>query len=76
MKRFDVKPVLFITSDEYLKFYIKNHNLINKLFLHNISSPEFIASLQDKYKQYELVKKVGIDVPRTLFCNNINDIST
>ena len=46
------KPVLFITSDEYLTFYTKNSDLINKHFYSNLPDADLVKALSDKYIQY------------------------
>jgi len=78
-QRFQKKPVLFIDSDEYLMFYAKNSSFINKHFLSNLPGAELVKSISDKYIQYKLAINFDIDVPKTMFVDNlerINEIET
>ncbi len=64
------KPVLFITSDEYLTFYTRNSSFIKKHFYSNLPKANLIITISDKYKQYSLIKKTGVDLPSTFFVEN------
>jgi len=70
-----IKPVLFITSDEYLTFYSKNNSFIAHYFQTNLPDAKLVETISDKYSQYELAIKSGIDVPNTLLVNNTSDIN-
>jgi D-aspartate ligase len=65
-----LKPVLFIASDVYLMFYARNSSFINRIFLSNLPDKDLITDIQDKYIQYKLALKAGIDVPETVFIDN------
>lgn len=73
--KFNEKPVLFITSDVYLKFYTENSSFIHKFFLSTLSCAKLISSIQDKYSQYNLVKNAGIEAPKTIFINKLSNIN-
>lgn len=64
-KKFKYKPVLFITSDNFLIVISKNREILQKYFLINLPSKQIINSIFDKYLQYKLVLSKGIDVPLT-----------
>ena len=69
------KPVLFITSDEYLTFYTRNHSFIDKHFQSNLAEANLIETISDKYSQYRLAINSGVDVPKTIFLNSHTDIN-
>ena len=68
------KPVLFIASDVYLMFYARNSSFINQHFLSNLPCKDLIIDIQDKFTQYHLALKAGIDVPKTVFTNKLKPI--
>lgn len=72
---FQKKPVLFIDSDEYLSFYAKNSSFIDTHFLSNLPGAELVKSISDKYAQYNLAINSGIDVPKTIFADNLERIN-
>ena len=73
-KKFDKKPVLFVTSDFFLSAVSANIEKIKKYYLINISSKSVINNIKNKSKQIELAKKIGIDVPQTYFPKKMKDV--
>lgn len=74
-KRFDYKPVLFITSDHFLKCISKNFELLSGYCLVNISDNEIIENITNKFLLYLKCKDTGIDVPKTIYINSNTDLS-
>lgn len=74
-QKIPIKPVLFITGDEYLTFYTKNNSFIAHYFQTNLPEAKLVETISDKYSQYELAIKSGIDVPRTFLVTNVRDIN-
>ena len=66
-----VRPVLFITSDEYLLPVSRNRQELEPHFLMNLPDQEIIECISDKYKQYTLALKAGIPVPLTFVANDM-----
>jgi predicted ATP-grasp superfamily ATP-dependent carboligase len=72
--KFQNKPVLFITSDYFLKIISKNRTKLKNYFFMNLPEKNVIDSITDKYKQYQLVKKANIPFPETYFPKNIEEV--
>lgn len=69
------KPVLFITSDDYLISVSRNIKEIDKYFLINLPENKLIESIADKYKQYQLAKAAGIELPQTFALRKTEEIN-
>ena len=68
-----LKPILFIASDEYLQFYIRNEMFVNEYFLTTLPPAKLIENIQDKYAQYKLAQDANIDTPKTFFIEEKKD---
>lgn len=66
------KPALFITSDNFLLSVSRNIKKLSDHYLINMPKPSLIESISDKHKQYLLVEKGGIPVPKTYLPKSIN----
>src|SRR5258708_16194313 len=73
-KNQEQKPVLFITSDEFLIAVSRNRRSIESRYLLSIPEPNIIESITDKLKQYELCVKPGVAPPKTFFPPTSPDI--
>ena len=73
-EEFDYKPVLFIGSDNFVRLVSDNRCKLEKYFLFNMPSKKIMDNFIDKYNQYKLVLKTGIDVPKTYFARNNDDV--
>ncbi len=71
---FSAKPVLYITSDEYIPAVINNFETLKDYFLINIPSNEIINSISNKFEQYLLAKKVDVPIPKTALLQTKEDI--
>ena len=74
-KKFEYKPVLFITSDYFFNIILNNKKILNEFFLMNLPDNNILKSVSNKYIQYELALKAGIDVPVTFLINNLEKIN-
>src|SRR5260370_7911748 len=63
-KNQEQKPVLFITSDEFLIAVSRNRRSIESRYLLSIPEPNIIESITDKLKQNELCGKAGVAPPK------------
>ena len=61
------RPVLFVTSDEFVLPVSRNREELEHHYLLNIPDPKILECIADKYKQHELARHAGIPVPET-FC--------
>jgi len=68
------KPVLFPTSDEFVRFISDNRELLKRHFLFNISSPGVIESILDKKTQYEMAREAEADIPRTFYPASLDEV--
>jgi predicted ATP-grasp superfamily ATP-dependent carboligase len=66
-EQFKEKPVVIITSDIFLTLFNDHREKLAKYFLFNIPAKELLNTILDKGKQYEAIKSLGVDVPRTIF---------
>lgn len=71
----DEKPVLFVTSDDFLLAVARNRERLRELFLLNLPETEILESIVDKYLQYELARSAGIPAPATLLFETPADVS-
>lgn len=70
----NIRPALFITSDEFLLAITRNREELEPYYLMNLPDQIVIESIVDKYKQYKLAMNAGIPVPRTFFVDSINTL--
>lgn len=68
------KPVLFPTSDEFVKFISDNRGLLEGYFLFNISSTRVIEGILDKKTQYEMAIESGMDTPKTFYPVSLDEV--
>lgn len=59
------KPVLFVTTDTFLNFVTKFSDELEPYFLFNLSPPELIDQITDKYSQFLLAGSAAITIPST-----------
>jgi D-aspartate ligase len=68
------KPVMFITSDDFLVVISKNRNTLQDYFLMNLPDPNIIHSVTDKYRQCELAEQARIAYPMTYLLRSIREL--
>lgn len=73
-KQQEKKPILFPTSDEFVKFISDYRDKLEEYFLFNISSKEIIDGIIDKRIQYELAEKAEIPIPNTSYPESLQDV--
>jgi len=69
------KPVLFVTSDDFLISVSKNRERLVEYYLMNFPEEQIIESIMDKYRQYELAQRVGISTPKTFLPENPREVN-
>lgn len=62
----DSRPVLFVTSDDYLDLFAGRYGEIEELFLHALPRPEVIELILDKRKLALAAERAGVPFPRTV----------
>ena len=74
-KNLSAKPVLFLTSDDFLISISRNRETLHKYFLINLPNRTIIESIIDKYQQYQLALTAGIEVPITYSLEKSEDVT-
>jgi len=69
------KPVLFVTSDDFLLAVARNRERLQRVLLLNLADTATLESIADKYRQYELARNAGIPVPATFVLRNPTEVS-
>lgn len=72
-KRLPQKAVIFITSDDFLISVSRNQEKLKDFFLFNLPKYSLIETIANKYRQYLMALKVGIDVPETRVMKDLED---
>jgi predicted ATP-grasp superfamily ATP-dependent carboligase len=73
-EKLQFKPVLFITSDNFINSISRNRNKLNKFYFINLPDHNIIESITDKNKQYQLALKANIPLPTTYLPNDLEEI--
>jgi len=68
------RPVLFITSDEFLLPVSRNRKDLERYYLMNLPDPQIMECIADKYKQYTLALDAGIPVPLTFVAADMDQL--
>ena len=68
------RPVLFITSDEFLLAVSRNREDLQPHYLMNLPDTTIIECISDKYKQYTLAIEANIPVPVTFKAENMDQL--
>ena len=74
-RREEHKPVLFVTSDDFLLAVARNRERLQEFLLLNLPDTDTLESIADKYRQYELARSAGIPVPATFLLEKPEDVA-
>lgn len=69
------RPVLFVTSDDFLLAVSRNRERLREFFLWNLPDADIIEAIADKYQQYELACSSGIAAPATFLIEKRADLA-
>jgi D-aspartate ligase len=72
--RFSVRPVLFVTADDFLITVSSRREELQDHYRFNLPDHRFISSISDKSLQYELVQKAGIRAPETVCLQSLDEV--
>jgi D-aspartate ligase len=64
------KLPVFFTSDDFLISFSRNREILSEYFLFNLVDHSLLENISNKYSQYQLASKAGIDLPNTWLINN------
>lgn len=67
-----VKPVIFITSDEFLTSVSRNREQLRPYFIFSLPEEKLLAEISDKFQQYKLAERGGTLLPKTYILETIN----
>lgn len=73
-KNYPHKPVLYITSDDFLEIISVHKEQLQKYLLINMPDVTLLNLISNKFEQYKLAKKVDVNVPETLLIESKIDI--
>lgn len=73
-KQFSIKPVLFLTSDDFLKAVAINRDILGKYFNFNILSDSVLETVEDKFKLFQFCRNNNIPVPDTYKLDSVTDL--
>jgi D-aspartate ligase len=68
------RPVLFVTSDEFLLPVSRNRMELEKYYLMNLPDLHIIECISDKFRQYQLALDAGIPVPQTFLVDKMDQL--
>jgi predicted ATP-grasp superfamily ATP-dependent carboligase len=66
-KKYTYKPILYLTSDDFVLAVSRIRANLSPHFLFNIPSEDVVEGIINKKMQYEKAKEVGIPIPRTFY---------
>ncbi len=66
-KKYTYKPVLFLTSDDFVLAVSRIRANLSPHFLFNIPSTDVVESIINKKMQYKKAKEIGVPIPRTFY---------
>ena len=69
------RAVLFPTHDQYIWPISKNAKRLERWYLIPFSRWETMQRLHDKREQLETAKRVGVDIPKTVFVDGDDDLA-
>jgi len=68
------KPVVLITSDDFLAVVSRNRRRLEDCLLINLPDEGVISSVSNKYRQFVFAERIGIPCPKTYFPNSIREV--
>lgn len=68
------KIPVFLTSDDFLNSFSRNRKVLNNYFLFNLVDHTLLEQISNKYSQFQLASKAGIDLPSTWLINETSDL--
>ena len=68
------KPVLILTTDTFVEFYVKNRHALEGKYLMNMPDSNTVDLLMNKNKFKDFAKENGILIPRSYEVREITDI--
>jgi D-aspartate ligase len=70
----DRRPVLFITSDEYLLAVSRYRERLERSYLLLLPPADVVEAIEDKWRQANLAAGVGISIPKTFSTATLADL--
>jgi len=73
-RKYCLKPVLFLTSDDFVHSISRMRDELSCHFLFTIPSSEVIESIVNKRLQYEKAQSIGIPIPLTFYPQSLEEV--
>jgi len=73
-KKYPHKPVLFLTSDDFVLGVSRMRANLSPYFLFNIPAEDVVESIINKRMQYEKAKEIGVPIPKTFYPQSVDDL--
>ena len=70
------KRPVFFTSDDFLVSFSRNRRVLSNYFLFNLVDHSLLERISNKYSQFQLASKAGIDLPSTWLINKESDLKS
>ena len=71
-----LKPAAFFTSDDFLTACSRNREVLSNYLIFNLSNHNLIECISDKWCQYKIAAKAGVDLPATWPVSRASDLET
>jgi predicted ATP-grasp superfamily ATP-dependent carboligase len=66
---------VFFTGDDFLYTFSRNRIFFSDFFLFNLPEHQKLTAIADKYHQFQLAQKAGINVPQTWLIENTSHLT-
>ena len=70
------KVPAFLSSDDFLTSFSINRSILLEFFLFNLVDSHLLDKISNKYSQYLLAREAGIQLPKTRFLENKEDLNS
>jgi D-aspartate ligase len=75
-KMFTHKPVLFMTSDDFVVAVSRMRENLSHYYLFNIPPAYLVEGIINKHAQYERAKRTGVSIPQTFYPRSLRELRT
>jgi D-aspartate ligase len=69
--KFDYKPVIFVTSDDYISFLSQHRVILEEYFLFPWDSSQIALSLTNKLELFKTVNEIDVPLPHSIAVESI-----
>jgi predicted ATP-grasp superfamily ATP-dependent carboligase len=69
------RPVLFVTSDEFIPAVSRNRSLLERHYHLNLPDSRIVECVTDKFRQHKLASEAGVPVPQPFVAGSMEDLN-